>query len=231
MEGYIAVAIFLVVFGGYVALAVGVGIYASNRGWSFIIFFLLALFNPLLTFFAVVVLDALMGAADADSLAEGAKDLTDKGKQALQKQGLDEEVPDSPAGPTSTDVSSTQRSPEPPPEAESSVEESSVEEPFADDPVDPDDSSTTEDAAAPDEPLPPDEPSSPEEPSPSEDPGSSDEPVAPEELASLDESYDEETSDREEEGKVRCDTCYSFVDESASECPACGADLDSGGFF
>lgn len=219
MEGYIAVAIFLVVFGGYVALAVGVGIYASNRDWSFIIFFLLALFNPLLAFFAVVVLDAVMGAADADSLAEGAKDLTDKGERALQQQGPNEEVPDSPAGRTSTDVSTTQQSPESPSEAESSVEESSVEESFVDDPVDPDDSSTTEDAAVPEEPLPSDEPSS------------TDEPVAPQELASLDESYDEETSGREEEGKVRCDTCYSFVDESASECPACGADLGSGGFF
>ena len=41
----------------------------------------------------------------------------------------------------------------------------------------------------------------------------------------------EQANSREDEGTVRCDTCHSVVDESASTCPACGADLDSWGLF
>lgn len=49
-------------------------------------------------------------------------------------------------------------------------------------------------------------------------------------------SYRKKTSDRtvdegEGDGEMaRCDNCRSAVKSSASECPACGADLDSGWF-
>ncbi len=35
----------------------------------------------------------------------------------------------------------------------------------------------------------------------------------------------------EGEEKVRCENCYSRIDETASECPACGTDLGGSGWF
>ena len=41
---------------------------------------------------------------------------------------------------------------------------------------------------------------------------------------------DRTDDDRADEETVRCDNCYSTVEASASVCPACGADLESGWF-
>ena len=51
--------------------------------------------------------------------------------------------------------------------------------------------------------------------------------------ASIDPFGDEEDQtdgDRADEETVRCDNCYSTVEASASVCPACGANLESGWF-
>ena len=45
-----------------------------------------------------------------------------------------------------------------------------------------------------------------------------------------DDEEDRTTDDRADEETVRCDNCYSTVEASASVCPACGADLESGWF-
>jgi len=55
------------------------------------------------------------------------------------------------------------------------------------------------------------------------------------EMSGLDYQSYNETEDRSlddigEEDTVRCDNCYSTVEASASTCPACGADLESGWF-
>lgn len=171
-----AAAIVLFVLFGYVGLSVAVGMYASNRGWSFFLFFLVALFfNPIIGFVGVIVLDALMGAADADTLSEGARNLAQRGKQAVHQQGMDDVHAES-GGPESSTAPSA-----PGPGGESN------------------------------------EPSSPE--------SEADTPEAQAGGGSLDATYEAETQGTDEEGKVRCDTCYSLIDESATECPACGTDL------
>lgn len=187
MEEYLAAAVVLAFLLGYVGLAAGVGLYASNRGWNFLIFFLLALFfNPPLVFIGVVFLSLVWDPTNAQGLAEGARSLTQ-----TDTGGTQEARTDRPSGGTSESRVPDERASEP---STRSTDRS----------VTPDDLPLTKES-------------------------SSDDPMS--EGDSLETSYDEDTSGRKEEGKVRCDTCYSFIDESASECPACGADLGSGGFF
>lgn len=58
------------------------------------------------------------------------------------------------------------------------------------------------------------------------------EPTSEESVSGKPDEDEGDTIRWEEEGKVRCSTCYSRVDETASQCPACGAKLESsGGFF
>jgi hypothetical protein len=70
--------------------------------------------------------------------------------------------------------------------------------------------------------------------SPHTGPSATDERSSPDEP--LTDRYGGETDDRSADGPgdnedlVRCDNCHSTVDASASTCPACGADMDSGWF-
>lgn len=197
MEDYLAALFVFAFLLGYIGISVGVGIYASKRGWSFLFFFLLALFlNPVLVFVGVVVLNAVVGNAGTIT------NLTSTGgerrrpdqtgdRRASMAPGSDVPTAEENEGPAEV-------AREAPSSEETSSDVSAGEPPFSDDT-----SSASEYTASEEE----------------------------TEENSLDETYDLETSDRTKEGKVRCDTCYSFVDESATECPACGADLDSGGFF
>lgn len=188
MEEYLTAAVVLAILLGYVGLAAAVGLYASNRGWSFFIFFLLALFfNPPLVFVGFIILDGVWSAATDESLAEEVRSLGQSDAEVTKKARDD----------TSSDATSASMSPD-----ESSSPRSTRS---ADASVTPDDLPLTKESS------------------------SSDDRVS--EADSLDASYEEDTGGREEDGKVRCDTCYSFVDESASECPACGADLGSESVF
>jgi hypothetical protein len=97
MEGWIAgilVVSFLLLYGG---LAGAVGLLARHWGWSFLLFFLLALFfNPVLVAFGLVLLQALTQGTESDTLAGGAREVAEKGAEAVQGRDLSEEMPGPP---------------------------------------------------------------------------------------------------------------------------------------
>lgn len=57
------------------------------------------------------------------------------------------------------------------------------------------------------------------------------EPISEEPVKETPIEKDRNTIRWEGEEKVRCDNCYSRIDKSATECPACGADLGGSGWF
>jgi hypothetical protein len=186
---------------GYGALSYGVGVFASNRGRSFGIFFVLALLlNPVIMFIVAALLSAITDTTDTSASSTTVSTSAGGGAPPVAQSGSELDDPEN-----ASDRASAEKAPEKGAEEETSE--------TADGFAAGEESSESDERISSDRYDPPAE----EEPAVGED--------------SLGETYEEDTSDRTPEGKVRCDTCYSFVDESASECPACGSPLNSGGGF
>jgi len=202
---------------GYGALSYGVASFASNRGFNFGTFFVLALlFNPIFMFVVVALMSAFTDSAETDAstaAAGGGTTASDESRSLMDE--IEARADRADGGMTSER------------EAEQDANDTDAADEFGADygGSDSEKSASSEEISSfQDEGLSQEEDDFQEEKSSQEE-----ESVV--EGESLDETYEEDTDDRHPEGKVRCDTCYSFVDESASECPACGSSLDSGGGF
>jgi hypothetical protein len=128
------------------------------------------------------------------------------------------------------------------PELNSAQESTSDPDPALEAPIPPEDPTSTEKSFSTDDPAPPRAPGSPDAPPSPEEPEPEPSVPGPERFPdeASDDAYDDlsgdATGDRTTEDPAddadtaRCDDCRSTVKASASTCPACGADLDSGWF-